>query len=105
MNCCHRPSASGNSDIGSTTSPRGDSFDCCTERYEIVVYSIIKFLDYVTNFRNFRSEFARIHKFTPFARLRPTDSLMCEGLKDEVSLCSETCFFKTKKPSCFYAPF
>ena len=26
--------------IGSSTAPRGDSFDCCTERYEIVVYYI-----------------------------------------------------------------
>ena len=24
--------------IGSSTVPRGDSFDCCTERYEIVIY-------------------------------------------------------------------
>ena len=29
--------ASCNSAIGSSTAPRGDSFNCCTERYEIVV--------------------------------------------------------------------
>ena len=32
MNCCPRPSSSGHPQyVG------GDSFDCCTERYEIVV--------------------------------------------------------------------
>ena len=32
MNCCLRPKSS--------RVPRGDSFDCCTERYEIVVYCV-----------------------------------------------------------------
>ena len=35
--CCMRPKAEGNSSSGHPQ-PRGcDSFDCCTERYEIVV--------------------------------------------------------------------
>ena len=49
MHCCPRPKATvhrvihstdgrGQQCIGSSTAPRGDSFDCCTERYEIVVY-------------------------------------------------------------------
>ena len=38
MHCCHLPSASCDSVIGSSTAPRGDSFDCCKERYEIIVY-------------------------------------------------------------------
>ena len=38
MNCCPRPSASGNSSSGHPQHLGGDSFDCCTERYEIVVY-------------------------------------------------------------------
>ena len=59
MHCCPRPSASGNSASGhpqhlvgdslkasgnsASGHPQhlvGDSFDCCTERYEIVVYCI-----------------------------------------------------------------
>ena len=38
MLCCPRPSASGNSASGHPQHLVGDSFDCCTERYEIVVY-------------------------------------------------------------------
>ena len=38
MHCCPRPSASGNSASGHPQHLMGDSFDCCTERYEIVVY-------------------------------------------------------------------
>ena len=43
MHCCPRPKASGNSASGNSASGHpqhlvGDSFDCCTERYEIVVY-------------------------------------------------------------------
>ena len=34
-NCCPRPARQ--QFIGSSTVPRGDSLDCCTERYEIVV--------------------------------------------------------------------
>ena len=37
MNCCPLPSASGNSSSGHPQHLGGDSFDCCTERYEIVV--------------------------------------------------------------------
>ena len=40
INCCPRPSASGNSSSGHPQHLGGDSFDCCTERYEIVVYCI-----------------------------------------------------------------
>ena len=42
MNCCPRPSASDNSSSGHPQHLGGDSFDCCTERYEIVVYCSIK---------------------------------------------------------------
>ena len=38
MHCCPWPSASGNSASGHPQHLVGDSFDCCTERYEIVVY-------------------------------------------------------------------
>ena len=38
MHCCPRPLASGNSASGHPQHLMGDSFDCCTERYEIVVY-------------------------------------------------------------------
>ena len=38
MHCCPRPSASGNSASGHPQHLGGDSFDCCTEMYEIVVY-------------------------------------------------------------------
>ena len=38
INCCPLPSASGNSSSGHPQHLGGDSFDCCTERYEIVVY-------------------------------------------------------------------
>ena len=38
MHCCPRPLASGNSASGHPQHLVGDSFDCCTERYEIVVY-------------------------------------------------------------------
>ena len=41
MNCCSRPSASGNSSLGHPLHQGGDTFDCCTERYEIVVYSVM----------------------------------------------------------------
>ena len=37
MNCRPRPSASGNISSGHPQYLRGDNFDCCTERYEIVV--------------------------------------------------------------------
>ena len=37
MHCCPRPSASGNSASGHPQHLVGDSFDCCTERYEKVV--------------------------------------------------------------------
>ena len=37
MNCCPRPSVLGNSSSGHPQYLEGDSFDCCTERYEIVV--------------------------------------------------------------------
>ena len=37
MHCCPRPSASGNSASGHPQHLVGDSFVCCTERYEIVV--------------------------------------------------------------------
>ena len=40
MHCCPRPSALGNSASGHPQHLEGDSFDCCTERYEIVVYYI-----------------------------------------------------------------
>ena len=36
MNCWPRPSASGNSSSGHPQHLGGDSFDYCTERYEIV---------------------------------------------------------------------
>ena len=38
LNYCPRPSVLDNSSSGQPQHPRGDSFDCCTERYEIVVY-------------------------------------------------------------------
>ena len=38
MNCCPRPSALDNSSSGHPQHLGGDRFDCCTERYEIVVY-------------------------------------------------------------------
>ena len=37
MHCCLRPEAKGNSASGHLQHQGGDSFDCCTERYEIVV--------------------------------------------------------------------
>ena len=37
MHCCPRPEAEGNSASGHSQHRGGDSFDCCTERYEIVV--------------------------------------------------------------------
>ena len=39
MNCCPRPSAFGLGQqfIGSSTAPRGDSYDCHKGRFEIVV--------------------------------------------------------------------
>ena len=37
MHCCPRPKAEGNSASGHPQHRGGDSFDCCTERYEIVV--------------------------------------------------------------------
>ena len=37
MQCCPRPKAEGNSASGHPQHRGGDSFDCCTERYEIVV--------------------------------------------------------------------
>ena len=37
MHCCPRPKAEGNSASGHSQHRGGDSFDCCTERYEIVV--------------------------------------------------------------------
>ena len=40
MNCCPLPSASGNSSSDHPQYLEGDSFDCCTERYEIVVYCV-----------------------------------------------------------------
>ena len=40
MNCCPRPSASVNSSSGHPQYLKGDSFDCCTKRYEIVVYCL-----------------------------------------------------------------
>ena len=40
MNCCPRPSASGNSSLGHQQHLGGYNFDCCTERYEIVVYCL-----------------------------------------------------------------
>ena len=40
MHCCPRPSASGNTAAGHPQHLVGDSFDCCTERYEIVVYCL-----------------------------------------------------------------
>ena len=38
MNLCPRPSASGKSSSGHPQHLGDDSFYCCTERYEIVVY-------------------------------------------------------------------
>ena len=38
MHCCPRPKAEGNSASGHPQHLVGDKFDCCTERYEIVVY-------------------------------------------------------------------
>ena len=38
MHCCPMPKAEGNSASGHPQHLVGDSFDCCTERYEIVVY-------------------------------------------------------------------
>ena len=38
MNCCPRPSALGYSSSGHPQYLGGDSFDCCAERYEKVVY-------------------------------------------------------------------
>ena len=47
MHCCTRPSASGNSASGHPQHLVGDSFDYCTERYEIVVYLIpVSHLDF-----------------------------------------------------------
>ena len=40
MNCCPRPSASGNSSSGHPQYLGVDNYDCCTERYEIVVYCL-----------------------------------------------------------------
>ena len=37
MHCCPRPKAEGNSASSHPQQRGGDSFDCCTERYEIVV--------------------------------------------------------------------
>ena len=37
MHCCPRPKAEGNSASGHPQHRGGDSFDCCTEMYEIVV--------------------------------------------------------------------
>ena len=37
MHCFPRPKAEGNSASGHPQHRGGDSFDCCTERYEIVV--------------------------------------------------------------------
>ena len=37
MSLLHEAEGRGQQCIGSATAPRGDSFDCCTERYEIVV--------------------------------------------------------------------
>ena len=37
MHCCPRPKAEGNSASGHPQHRGGDSFDCCTERNEIVV--------------------------------------------------------------------
>ena len=37
MQCCPRPKAEGNSASGHPQHLVGDSFDFCTERYEIVV--------------------------------------------------------------------
>ena len=37
MHCCPRPKAKGNSAPGHPQHKGGDSYDCCTERYEIVV--------------------------------------------------------------------
>ena len=37
MHCCLRPEAEGNSASDHSQHRGGDSFDCCTERYEIVV--------------------------------------------------------------------
>ena len=37
MHCCPRPKAEGNSASGHPQHLGGDSFDCCTERYEIIV--------------------------------------------------------------------
>ena len=37
MHCCPRPEAEGNSASDHSQHRGGDSFDCCTERYEIVV--------------------------------------------------------------------
>ena len=37
MHCCPRPKAKGNSASGQPQHRGGDSFDCCTERFEIVV--------------------------------------------------------------------
>ena len=37
MHCCPRPKAKGNSASGHPQHRGGDSFDCCTERFEIVV--------------------------------------------------------------------
>ena len=41
MHCCPRPKAEGNSASGHPQHRGGDSFDCCTERYEIVVYCFV----------------------------------------------------------------
>ena len=38
MYCCSWPSALCNSALGNPQHLGGDSFDCCTDRYEIVVY-------------------------------------------------------------------
>ena len=38
-------SASGNSASGHPQHLVGDSFDCCTERYEIVVYCLKNYMD------------------------------------------------------------
>ena len=37
MHCCQRPEADGDSASGHSQHRGGESFDCCTERYEIVV--------------------------------------------------------------------
>ena len=37
MHCCQRQEAEGNSASGHSQHRGGESFDCCTERYEIVV--------------------------------------------------------------------